>query len=61
MNVHRDRALNYKTEEIQISGVDEIYLEQDVSGAVTKQLARVRLFFLAFLSGETKTYRTVGW
>ncbi|KAF0308191.1 Protein stoned-B [Amphibalanus amphitrite] len=51
VNVHRDRALNYKTEEIQISGVDEVYLEQDVTGAVTKQLARVRLFFLAFLSG----------
>ncbi|XP_037078797.1 protein stoned-B-like [Pollicipes pollicipes] len=51
VNVHRDRALSYKTEEVQITGVDEVYLEQDVTGAVTRQLARVRLFFLAFLSG----------
>jgi len=49
--VHRDRALNYKTEEIQVTIVDEYYTEQDVYGVVTRQIARVRLFFLSFLNG----------
>ncbi|XP_055626165.1 protein stoned-B-like [Toxorhynchites rutilus septentrionalis] len=51
MNVHRDRALTYKTEEVQVTAVDELYVEQDAEGRVNKQIARVRLFFLAFLSG----------
>ncbi|KAL9696302.1 hypothetical protein quinque_015587 [Culex quinquefasciatus] len=51
MNVHRDRALTYKTEEVQVTAVDELYVEQDAEGHVDKQIARVRLFFLAFLSG----------
>lgn len=51
LTVSRDRALTYKTEEIQISGVDEVYIELDSRGSVLRQLARVRLFFLAFLSG----------
>lgn len=50
-NVHRDRALTYKMEEIQVTAVDEIFVEQDAEGHVLKQIARVRLFFLAFLSG----------
>lgn len=50
-NVHRDRALTYKMEEIQVTAVDEIYVEQDAEGHVLKQIARVRLFLLAFLSG----------
>ncbi|KAL0266637.1 UNVERIFIED_CONTAM: hypothetical protein PYX00_009124 [Menopon gallinae] len=51
MPVHRDRALTYKMEEVQITVVDEIYVEQDALGHVEKQIARVRLFFLGFLSG----------
>lgn len=49
---HRDRALNYKMEEVQISVVDELYVEQSSEGHVDKQIARVRLFFLGFLSGS---------
>lgn len=52
MSVHRDRALTYKTEEVQVTAVDELYVEQDAEGHVDKQIARVRLFFLAFLSGK---------
>ncbi|XP_020708657.2 protein stoned-B-like [Athalia rosae] len=48
---HRDRALNYKMEEVQITVVDELYVEQSAEGHVEKQIARVRLFFLGFLSG----------
>lgn len=51
MSVHRDRALNYKMEEVQVTAVDELYVEQDADGHILKQIARVRLFFLAFLSG----------
>ena len=52
MDVHRDRALTYKTEEIQLTAVDEVYVEQDKTGHVLKQLCRVRVFFLSFLTGE---------
>lgn len=48
---HRDRALTYKTEEIQVTLVDEYYVEADIYGVVTRQIARVRVFFLSFLSG----------
>ncbi|GLH13496.1 Protein stoned-B, partial [Gryllus bimaculatus] len=48
---HRDRALSYKTEEVQVTAVDELYVEQDAFGRVEKQVARVRLFFLGFLAG----------
>ncbi|XP_055843405.1 protein stoned-B [Episyrphus balteatus] len=51
ISAHRDRALNYKMEEVQVTAVDEIYVEQDSEGKILKQIARVRLFFLAFLSG----------
>lgn len=47
----RDRALQYKMEEVQISVVDETYVEQNADGHVEKQIARVRLFFLGFISG----------
>lgn len=50
--MHRDRALTYKSEEVQLTAVDEIYVEQDAEGHILKQIARVRLFFLGFLSGE---------
>ncbi|XP_012538677.1 protein stoned-B [Monomorium pharaonis] len=48
---HRDRALTYKMEEVQVTVVDELYVEQSAEGHVDKQIARVRLFFLGFLSG----------
>lgn len=51
LNVHRDRALTYKMEEVQVTAVDEIYVEQNAEGHIEKQIARVRLFFLGFLSG----------
>ncbi|XP_032517900.2 protein stoned-B isoform X1 [Danaus plexippus] len=51
LSAHRDRALTYKMEEVQLTAVDELYVEQDAEGAVLKQIARVRLFFLGFLSG----------
>jgi hypothetical protein len=52
MIAHRDRALHYKMEEVQITAVDELYLEQDKTGHVCRQIARVRIFFLGFISGE---------
>ncbi|KAH0820054.1 hypothetical protein GEV33_002737 [Tenebrio molitor] len=51
LQAHRDRALHYKMEEVQITLVDELYVEQDADGHVEKQIARVRLFFLGFLTG----------
>ncbi len=49
---HRDNIhINYKMEEVQITAVDELYVEQNAAGSVTKQIARVRLFFLGFLTG----------
>ncbi|KAL9880560.1 stoned B [Glossina fuscipes fuscipes] len=47
----RERALTYKMEEVQVTAVDEIIVDQDADGKILKQIARVRLFFLAFLSG----------
>jgi hypothetical protein len=32
--------------------VDELYVEQDHEGHIWKQIARVRLFFLGFLTGS---------
>uniref|UniRef100_A0A131XGZ6 Putative stoned b synaptic vesicle bioproteinsis protein n=1 Tax=Hyalomma excavatum TaxID=257692 RepID=A0A131XGZ6_9ACAR len=51
LQIHRDRALTYKTEEIQVTVQDEFIVEQDKTGHVWKQKARVRVFFLAFISG----------
>lgn len=51
MQLHRDRALAYKTEEIQMQVIDECYVELNCMGTLQKQLARVRLYFLAFLNG----------
>ncbi|KAI4464092.1 ap complex subunit mu [Holotrichia oblita] len=51
LQAHRDRALHYKMEEVQISVVDELYVEQDMEGHVERQIARVRMFFLGFLTG----------
>lgn len=51
LQIHRDRALTYKTEEIQVTVQDEFIVEQDRTGHVWKQKARVRVFFLAFITG----------
>jgi hypothetical protein len=56
MTIHRDRALTYKTEEIQCCVQDELYVEQNKMGIVDKQLARVRIFFLAFVNGLHKFF-----
>ena len=52
MVVHRDRVLTYKTEEVQVVAQDEFYVEQSKTGHINKQLARVRIFFLAFITGK---------
>ncbi|XP_040569177.1 uncharacterized protein stnB [Lepeophtheirus salmonis] len=51
MDIHRDRSLTYKTEEVQLTAVDELYVEQDKNWKILKQLARVRVFFCSFLTG----------
>ncbi|XP_050527345.1 LOW QUALITY PROTEIN: protein stoned-B-like [Daktulosphaira vitifoliae] len=51
LSAHRDRALNYKVEDVQITVVDELFVDQNSQGSVLKQTARVRLFFLAFMCG----------
>lgn len=50
LTVHRDRALAYKTEEVQVTVVDELRADVAASGVVRQQLARVRVFFLAFIT-----------
>ena len=37
-----------------MTAVDEVYVEQNKSGTVLKQIARVRVFFISFLSGKHK-------
>jgi hypothetical protein len=56
--LHRDRSLTYKQEEIQVTVVDEIYIEQELMGHVTCNIARVRVFFLAFLSGTVQLHES---
>lgn len=69
LQAHRDRALHYKMEEVQITAVDELSVDQDsegleqkfpfisniisifIIGHIERQIARVRLFFLGFLTG----------
>lgn len=52
LSAHRDNIhITYKMEEVQITAVDELYVEQNSNGSVTKQIARVRVFFLGFLTG----------
>jgi hypothetical protein len=36
----------------QLTAIDEIHVEQTKSGHVVKQLCRVRVFFLSFLTGQ---------
>ena len=56
MDALRDRSITYKTEEIQLNAVDEVYVEQTKTGHVIKQLCRVRVFFCSFLSGKTSIF-----
>ena len=51
IDVKRDRALTYKTEEVQMTAVDEVYVEQSAEGSTLQHVCRVRVFFLSFLSG----------
>jgi stonin-1/2 len=44
---------------VQITAVDELYVEQDAEGCVLKQIARVRLFFLGFLTGNPLKLRSL--
>ncbi|CAG0913019.1 unnamed protein product [Notodromas monacha] len=41
LTLHRDRSLTYKQEEIQITVVDEIFIEQELMGHVTCNIARM--------------------
>lgn len=53
LTVPREKSqVGYKTDEVQMTAVDEFYVEQDKMGRVLRQIARVRVFVLAFLSGE---------
>ena len=36
----------------QLTAIDEIHVEQTKTGHVIKQLCRVRVFFLSFLTGQ---------
>lgn len=51
LTVHRDRALTYKTEEVQVTVVDELKAEVGINGQTLSQVARVRVFVLAFITG----------
>ena len=52
MDALRDRSLTYKTEEVQLTAVEEVYIEQDKTGRVLKNVCRVRVFFCSFLTGQ---------
>ena len=54
MNALRDRSLTYKTEEVQMTAVDEVYVEQNKAGTILKQICRIRVFFISFLSGKNR-------
>lgn len=54
LTVPREKSqIGYKTDEVQMTAVDEFYVEQDKMGRVLRQIARVRVFVLSFLSGRT--------
>ncbi|GFN97739.1 Ap-1 complex subunit mu-2 [Plakobranchus ocellatus] len=48
---HRDKTLTYTKDEVQAEVWDEYTATIDKAGSVTSQKARVRIFFLAFLTG----------
>lgn len=41
LEAHRDRALHYKMEEVQITAVDELYVEQDSQGKPLTHLIKI--------------------
>ena len=51
VEVNRDKALTYKTEECQLTAVEEVLVDQDQDGHVSRKICRVRVFFLSFLTG----------
>ena len=51
VDVNRDKALTYKTEECQLTAVEEVLVDQDQDGHVSRKICRVRVFFLSFLTG----------
>lgn len=52
MPITRVRPITtHKIEEVQMVVRDETYVELNQLGSITKQLARVRMFFLSFLNG----------
>ena len=51
VEVNRDKALTYKTEECQLTAVEEVLVDQDAEGHVSRKICRVRVFFLSFLTG----------
>lgn len=55
----RDRSLTYKTEEIQVTIVDEYYVEQDVYGVVTRQIARYALVLTKSIYNSVKEVQAV--
>ena len=59
MSSVRDKSLTYKTEEVQLTAVDEVFIEQDKTGKVLNQQCRVRVFFLSFLSAADLTSLTI--
>lgn len=55
LTVPREKSqVGYKTDEVQMTAVDEFYVEQDKMGRVLRQIARVRVFVLSFLSGTLR-------
>jgi hypothetical protein len=36
----------------QLTAIDEVHVEQNKSGHIVKQLCRIRVFFLSFLTGQ---------
>ncbi len=52
MDVRRDKSLQYTKDEITVDIVDEYFVEIDGDGHITSHKARVRVFCLAFLTGN---------
>jgi hypothetical protein len=36
----------------QLTAIDEVHVEQNKNGHIVKQLCRIRVFFLSFLTGQ---------
>ncbi|XP_061172564.1 uncharacterized protein LOC133181930 [Saccostrea echinata] len=51
LDAHREKTLTYVKEEVCAEVVDEYEAELDKAGVLLKQKARVRVFFLAFVTG----------